>query len=654
MILSNLTYSTSQASFTPEPRSSHIAILLNQNIYFIGGQLSTAPKNSLRISREIFYLDLSKDDLNFGKNKSLEFIDTSVKFKSIKQDKNNEFEGVHSAAASIGFDQDRHQILFLFGGVIGSSKNISKISNNIYTISLPPSLSLESKRISNTSEITNLSIKISPTPRNQINSIKDSNEKIYIFGGQNISKMDNNMYIFDTKNSTWGYIMNGPQPFYGYTATLVPDGRVFYLGGYWTGSQKARELNEIFIFDTVASQWNVAKSISNVLLTPRAGHSAVLASNQHEIIIYGSNNEAGAGNSDSSSDDNLLVLDIITLRWRRPVIENQEQGPKGSIIFHTATLYDDFMIIAFGLRNNKPSSKINILDIKNSNFKWTNLLTRSNPPIPSQSSASSASSQSPPQNLDQIPIQPPSPTSRQTTHEEHEASETDEEERREEASKISDSELRNLRRWGIIIVSVVGASIISFGGFLFWKYHYRGSRRSFIPEMSQATINSMLSEPSAASPLPNGNGLAEYKEPPFEKPVANLQRATASSSNISKKKVPKGALHGPVEGTFSQKKRVSVDNVKHSGNEKEISLVKPGLSGGIYSNISNESSNSKVGNNTMGSGSGFFLGSAVSIFKAKRVNTSLDGGSFIGVIDFKIDEDKSFLLFSFNISLNRK
>ncbi|KAG9305277.1 hypothetical protein G9A89_007772 [Geosiphon pyriformis] len=53
--------------------------------------------------------------------------------------------------------------------------------------------------------------------------------------------------------------------------------------------------------------------------------------------------------------------------------------------------------------------------------------------------------------------------------------------------------------------------------------------------------------------------------------------------------MPKSALHGPASGFFSQKKKMVVDNIKHSGNKKNISLVKLGL-GCMYSDLNSKSS----------------------------------------------------------------
>ncbi|KAG9297292.1 hypothetical protein G9A89_000625, partial [Geosiphon pyriformis] len=102
----------------------------------------------------------------------------------------------------------------------------------------------------------------------------------------------------------------------------------------------------------------------------------------------------------------------------------------------------------------------------------------------------------------------------------------------------------------------------------------------------------------------------------------------ALSSNMSKKKTSKGVLHGPVGGTFSQKKKISVNNIKHSGDEKKISLTKPNINENIYSDMNNEFSNNKLGSIELSLGGAFFLGLAITTLKAKKV--------IIDLIDLKI------------------
>ncbi|KAG9297707.1 hypothetical protein G9A89_011222 [Geosiphon pyriformis] len=52
-----------------------------------------------------------------------------------------------------------------------------------------------------------------------------------------------------------------------------------------------------------------------------------------------------------------------------------------------------------------------------------------------------------------------------------------------------------------------------------------------------------------------------------------------------KKKTLKSAFHGLIESSFSQKKKVVLENIKHTDNKKNVFLVKSGFSDSIYSNV---------------------------------------------------------------------
>ncbi|KAG9299738.1 hypothetical protein G9A89_013098 [Geosiphon pyriformis] len=121
---------------------------------------------------------------------------------------------------------------------------------------------------------------------------------------------------------------------------------------------------------------------------------------------------------------------------------------------------------------------------------------------------------------------------------------------------------------------------------------------------------------------------------------------TASNSDMSKKKAPKGAFHG-------LKKRVVLGNVKHSGDEKNISLSKSGPSDSVYSNVDSVSGNDKnVGMTGVHGGS--LLGSAATTSKAKRIDTSTGFGSLLGSPDFTMDDDEIELPPCMFIPLDKK
>ncbi|KAG9290827.1 hypothetical protein G9A89_010976 [Geosiphon pyriformis] len=105
--------------------------------------------------------------------------------------------------------------------------------------------------------------------------------------------------------------------------------------------------------------------------------------------------------------------------------------------------------------------------------------------------------------------------------------------------------------------------------------------------------------------------------------------------------------------TKLQKKKVVLGNVKHSGDEKDISLSKSSSGNSVYSNVNSLSGDDKdVGITGMNSGS--HLGSAVTTPKTKRVNTGVGFGSSLSSPNFYMEDDKIVFPFRLPISLDKK
>ncbi|KAG9302279.1 hypothetical protein G9A89_008770 [Geosiphon pyriformis] len=128
---------------------------------------------------------------------------------------------------------------------------------------------------------------------------------------------------------------------------------------------------------------------------------------------------------------------------------------------------------------------------------------------------------------------------------------------------------------------------------------------------------------------------------------------TTASSIISKKKTPKSTFHGSTDGFFSQKKKVVLNNVKHSGNERDIFLSKFGSSNSIYSDVESLSDEDEDVNMS-GANGGFFLGSVATTPKTKRVNTGAGFGSLLNSPNFHMNNNKVVLFLRLPISFEKK
>ncbi|KAG9302338.1 hypothetical protein G9A89_008830 [Geosiphon pyriformis] len=102
------------------------------------------------------------------------------------------------------------------------------------------------------------------------------------------------------------------------------------------------------------------------------------------------------------------------------------------------------------------------------------------------------------------------------------------------------------------------------------------------------------------------------------------------------------------------KKKISVGNVKHSGDEKDISLVKPNISHGMYLDMDSVFGDSRDNEISLGVGNNSFFGSTTNTPKAKKVTTNLVCGFFLGSINYGIDKNNVLLPLSFKIFLEKK
>ncbi|CAG8611336.1 12177_t:CDS:2, partial [Gigaspora margarita] len=312
-------------SFKPEPRGGHMATLVNNKIYFMGGS-RPIPKNSpewnqthqYNLSDEVFYLDLSS-----------QFNIDSPPFTNLSDISRMPF-GSEKGSTVLG---DSGQRIYLNGGV---QQNMATFNYNasdsilwIYTI--------KSRQWSTTGPGTHGTL----LPRRRSTAtIINSKNVIYIFGGR-------------VDLDTGGVTQNNP------------------------GEDAIRILmTEIYIFDTVQSTWllQTANSPSPLNIDPRVGHTAVLAPDNNTIVILGGTQSYGINQTTPYPVFVLLDVKSEPFQYSAPT-------PSGSIppplAFHTATLYQDYMIVAFGnITNdygppNDTSADIYLMKLSNpSSYTW--------------------------------------------------------------------------------------------------------------------------------------------------------------------------------------------------------------------------------------------------------------------------------------------
>ncbi|CAB4376493.1 unnamed protein product [Rhizophagus irregularis] len=326
-------------SIIPLERYAQSSVIVDKTLFFFGGSLLLSPIN------QILSLDVSKP-----------FNTLDPPFEIL-----NVTTPVRSSFATTFFSPLKN-VIYLFGGIMrnGSNTKIDDDRSNLY------SFNLETYKwsIPQTNETA-------PGRRIQMNGvINNKTGKFYVFGG--FSGKNNtalgDMNIFDTISSTWlkGSTKGSPPSLIGYTATLLSNRTIVFIGGKELYLNKLRDINQLALYDTEVDQWTsmIARGIT---LENRYSHSAVLTPDERIIIFGGNTNDLTI-----PVLNQLAVLDtkVNPYEWSVPT-----PAPPSSltISLHSATLVGNYMFVNFGKTYMKdkcqnPLPYFYILDIRN--FAW--------------------------------------------------------------------------------------------------------------------------------------------------------------------------------------------------------------------------------------------------------------------------------------------
>ncbi|CAB5393951.1 unnamed protein product [Rhizophagus irregularis] len=278
--------------FIPGPRSGHTATLIGDKIYFIGGYNFSISPKE----SDVFYYD----------GKQLVWVEVN----------NNRVNGQgadmplkfgHTANVG-GRNQD---LIFIIGG--DQFSTVYQLDTKTNKITLPTILGVFPSRDS-------LSF---------MSSV--SYEGKFIFGS----------------------LVGAPPPRYKHTATLVNE-IIYYIGGIQLNNSYVSytTMSDIFRYSTKSNTWSsvVATLAPGNFPGRRAGHSAILA--EGKICIFG-----GIFN-ESFPAVTIAMLDTNTLEWSRPPFKNPRRPyiPLPRLVYHTATLIDNRMFVAFGNDTDNGSS----------------------------------------------------------------------------------------------------------------------------------------------------------------------------------------------------------------------------------------------------------------------------------------------------------
>ncbi|CAG8557018.1 11719_t:CDS:2, partial [Dentiscutata heterogama] len=184
-----------------------------------------------------------------------------------------------------------------------------------------------------------------------------SEDIIYVFSGN----AENKMLVLNTSSLTLSTLSydTAPAALVRYSATLLPNGDIFYIGGrFYSNFSIFGSMGMIPTFNINNSTWRTIVT-SGLIPLPQAGHTATFIPQHNQILII-----------DGYPQGPIVSLDISTLIWSTPTVSNN--GILPGLFWHTSTLFDKYILVAFGeYVDYQPISNIYLLDIsQKNNYKW--------------------------------------------------------------------------------------------------------------------------------------------------------------------------------------------------------------------------------------------------------------------------------------------
>ncbi len=150
------------------------------------------------------------------------------------------------------------------------------------------------------------------------------NRQIYLFGGWDGQKVQDQVYRYDTGGNTWSLIGTLPQPLL--FSVAASDQNCIYLAGGWNGSETVRD---VYCFHPNSGRWESLLPLQ----TPRQGAAATVQGNA--LYVFG-------GQSQSAGQSFGERFDLLSHTWAR--IEAPYPAPWR----HLALLSDGWNLYAFG------------------------------------------------------------------------------------------------------------------------------------------------------------------------------------------------------------------------------------------------------------------------------------------------------------------
>ncbi|CAI2164478.1 14452_t:CDS:2 [Funneliformis geosporum] len=300
-----------------EPRWGHGAVLLSNKLYIYGGKTGT--KNDLDYINQLIILDVST---------SFAISDPAWTTRSV---------GPKVAYHTISIGGSQNELLVLYGGEYLNTPDEPVPDNPLFYYNT----------LEDSPEWNNANLSLG-TPRKEHTAVTRLSDSMnYFFGGiPDVSDISvsaiiqfQDLFKLDTRKNYWDIQHvdpNTPSERFHHTATILPDGKMYVIGGY----------SKDKLVDIIGT-----------LPSARRDHAAV-GTHDGKVIIHGGVNQDYLG-----LFDDIAVLDTTTqpnYTWN--VIKAKGTIPAARYS-HTATMIGTNMLIAFGfLAKDTPDNNIYVLD----------------------------------------------------------------------------------------------------------------------------------------------------------------------------------------------------------------------------------------------------------------------------------------------------
>ncbi|CAH1760501.1 1449_t:CDS:2 [Entrophospora sp. SA101] len=293
-------------SIPTDPRYVHATVVVNNNLYVIGGRANYGS------SREFFSLDLSQP-----------FDTTTPPWKDLTETSQLP---VFSSWAKASFNTNNDTI-FLFGGLmLDAVTGDNNLKSVVYTHDFK-----SNQWLVNPPAFQGMA----PERRREFSSVSDPlTGKLYIHGGANDMKVTTivifkDFFTLDGDTLSWKLIgtaaLNMPSPRIDHASVLIDNGIIVFIGG--------RE-------SLTADTWNLMTIVGGPVVDSRTGHTAVYANGK--VIVYGGSTTM----QDTTPIPELVVLDTTTkpFKWITPPVTTPEV-PINSVTCHKANLIGNYMVV---------------------------------------------------------------------------------------------------------------------------------------------------------------------------------------------------------------------------------------------------------------------------------------------------------------------